>query len=299
MSPTRRPGYTLIELLVAMAIIAVLVGLTTSAIQKVRHAAARAKCQNNLKQLGLALQLHHDTQSRYPPGNTGYLPVQSSRYPALGWQVWLLPHLEQSPLWATVEPAFRASASPFEGAAHVGLGTSLPFFICPSDGRTNAVTPDPTLRPGLTHYLGVTGTDHKSRDGILFASSKVRIADVSDGTSNTLVLGERPPGSSGDMFGWWYAGVGQDLSGSCDMLLGVREFNLRTSIPVEGCSAGPFSYRSGRLDDPCSVFSFWSTHPGGSNFAFADGSVRFLSYSADTLMPALATRAGGEAATPP
>lgn len=301
MSRSRRhPGFTLIELLVVIGIVAVLFGLTLAAVQNVREAASRAKCSSNLRQLGLALHMYHDTHKQFPPGNSGLYPSQTDRYASLGWQARLLPYLEQTPLWNTVAPAYRASPDPLEGPEHVGLGTSVALFICPSDGRTYAASPTYSgIVPALTHYLGVGGTNCKSRDGVLFGESRVRIADVTDGTSNTLLVGERPPGSTGDVFGWWYAGVGQDLAGSCDMVLGVREINLRTSGPVHDCPAGPYRFEPGRSDDPCSVFHFWSRHRGGALFLFADGAVRLLPYSADANLPALATRSGGEVVTGP
>ena len=96
-----------------------------------------------------------------------------------------------------------------------------------------------------------------------------------------------------------YAGVGQRFTGSGDLVLGVREPNL---LPIEAgspCGPGAYPFSPSRFSDPCGMFHFWSPHPGGANFAFADGSVRFLSYSADPLLPALVSRAGGEAATLP
>jgi prepilin-type processing-associated H-X9-DG protein len=125
----------------------------------------------------------------------------------------------------------------------------------------------------------------------------VRLAEVTDGASNTLMVGERPP-SADLVAGWWYAGWGQDKDGSTDMVLGVRELNVRRHYPTD-CPPGPYDFGPGRLSDPCSAFHFWSVHPGGAHFLLVDGSVRFLRYPAAPLMPALATRAGGEAAAAP
>jgi prepilin-type processing-associated H-X9-DG protein len=122
------------------------------------------------------------------------------------------------------------------------------------------------------------------------------MADISDGTSQTLFAGERPP-SADFQFGWWYAGAGQLFTGSADMVLGVHERNvLPLSIGYAyGCPPGPYSFGPGRMSNQCDMFHFWSPHNGGgANFLFADGSVHFLSYSAAPILPALATRSGGE-----
>jgi prepilin-type processing-associated H-X9-DG protein len=110
----------------------------------------------------------------------------------------------------------------------------------------------------------------------------------------TLAVGERPPSAELD-FGWWYAGWGQAKDGSADMVLGVRERN----VIGQYCPPGPYMFVPAKLADQCAMFHFWSPHPNGANFLFADGSVRFLSYSADSILPALATRAGGETVTLP
>jgi prepilin-type processing-associated H-X9-DG protein len=110
------------------------------------------------------------------------------------------------------------------------------------------------------------------------------------------MVGERPP-SADQRLGWWYAGVGQDLNGSAEMVLGVLERNFGTWSAV--CPPGPFSFGPGRANEQCDAFHFWNLHIGGANFLFADGSVHFLPYSAAPIMPALATRAGGEVAGMP
>ena len=290
-------AFTLIELLVVIAVIAILVGLTLAAVQRVREAAARAKCQNNVRQLTLALHQHHNDHGNFPQGHRPLSLFRSGQMPLFGWTLSILPYLEQKPLYDQAVAAYRANWLPFPPNAHPGLSTVVPAFNCPSDGRVAMaqVSQRTNTLAAFTSYLGVAGTDAvTARDGMLFQASHTGFADIADGSSNTLLLGERPP-SADFQFGWWYAGAGQRVTGSADIVLGVREPNLQLITTGSPCGPGnyPFMPATG-LNDPCGMFHFWSPHPGGANFAFADGSVRFLRYSADSIMPALATRAGGE-----
>jgi prepilin-type processing-associated H-X9-DG protein len=127
---------------------------------------------------------------------------------------------------------------------------------------------------------------------VFFRDSAVRLTDITDGTSQTLLAGERPP-STDFQFGWWYAGAGQLFTGSADGVLGVRERNF---LPVSkaNCPYGTYSFAPGALDNQCDLFHFWSLHDGGANFLYADGSVHFLSYAAAPVMPALASRQGND-----
>jgi prepilin-type processing-associated H-X9-DG protein len=139
----------------------------------------------------------------------------------------------------------------------------------------------------------VSGTNQFRKDGVLYLDSQTRFAAITDGLSQTLFVGERPPSAQGN-FGWWYGGWGQNKDGSGDTVLSVRERNLN-SIYAPGCPVGPYEFGPGRIDNQCDTFHFWSLHiGGGAHFLFGDGSVRFLRYSAAPLMPALATRSGGE-----
>jgi prepilin-type processing-associated H-X9-DG protein len=148
----------------------------------------------------------------------------------------------------------------------------------------------------LTSYPGVLGTTPAAENGILFLDSAVKPTDITDGASNTLLIGERPP--SADLrFGWWYAGWGQDQDGDAEMILGVR--SKPNNSAFSDCPRGPRPYSAGKLTDQCSALQFWSPHTGGANFALADGSIRFLTYSADPILPALATRSGNETAQVP
>jgi prepilin-type N-terminal cleavage/methylation domain-containing protein/prepilin-type processing-associated H-X9-DG protein len=292
----QRPAFTLLELLVVVAILGVLLGLLLPAVQKAREAANRAGCVNNLKQLGLALHQYHDAGGSLPPGVSSGRP--GDPFPRMAWLTRLLPYLGQEPLWRLTVAAYDYEPLPYQNPPHLGFSIPLKVFACPADGRTpQAQATHDGLRAALTSYVGVLGTSYDRNDGVLFLDSRVRLGDVTDGTSTTLAAGERPP-SADCWYGWWYAGYGQVGTGSGDMLLGVQERNIGGTY-VSGCPAGPYQFGPGRLGEQCDLFHFWSLHPGGAHFLFADGSARFLSYSAAPLMPALATRSGQEVVTLP
>jgi prepilin-type N-terminal cleavage/methylation domain-containing protein/prepilin-type processing-associated H-X9-DG protein len=290
--PDHRRAFTLIELLVVIGIISILMGLLLSAVQQARAAAARLKCENNLKQIGLAFQMYHDTYGSLPLGFRTLTATQPM--PWSGWPLSLLPYLEQTALFANAQADYRLKRNPFLNPPHTGLATVVQTYVCPSDA--SAAFAQRAMKTGdvaaFTDYLGVSGTNYATHDGVLFPDSQVRFADTTDGTSNTLLAGERPP-SSDFQFGWWYAGIGQKRTGSADMILGVQEVNLLPVTPTS-CGPGPSSYSPGRPGSPCNMFHFWSYHPGGANFLLVDGSVHFLPYSVHPIMPALASRAGGE-----
>lgn len=325
----RTMGFTLVELLVVIAIIGILVGLLLPAVQAAREAARRAQCVNNMKQQGLALHMHHDTYKRFPSahqlGMGWYTPYQrnpppggvhSSGYPAEGpfwsWITRIAPFMEQTnaknrfDMSATAWPWWQMD--PATGKTlHEAL---IPTMTCPSDIRGGQLSPPDSggERSALTSYLGVSGRNQfreapaNGQDGMLFINSGVRMAMVSDGTSNTLMVGERPP-SSDLWYGWVWAGAGDSpYFGATDVVLGVLE---RPGTPA----ATPDFFRPGAVQDPGSThrYHFWSLHPGGANWLLADGSVRFIGYAAGgpqditgspyvpTIIEAMATRDRGEA----
>jgi prepilin-type processing-associated H-X9-DG protein len=278
----QRVAFTLLELLVSLAIIALLIGIIVAAVQQVRAATTRAECLNHLRQIGLALHNHHDAHRVLPTG------MDASPFPFLSWRARILPFIEQQSLWEITTKAFASDFRFANNPPHIGLTTVLPIYICPADGRTMG-----TIREGVTaafsHYLGNEGVIFQ--DGVLFNQSNIRFSEITDGLSNTIAGGERPP-SFDNHFGWWYAGIGQEFDGSLHAHMRVRETKRTFRRPT--CPPGPYHFQPGQEDDLCSDFHFWSNHSGGANFLFADSSVRFLPYSADSILPALATRSGGE-----
>ncbi len=283
-----RRAFTLLELLVVIALIGVLIGLFLPAVQRIRDASLRIACASHLQQIGLALHHYHDVNYVLPPGMTGAGGKGSYSY--LGWEARLLPFIEQDNLWRTIPSVYQQDPRPFDNPPHLGIDTVALLYTCPSDPRLQQAQISRGYRVAFTSYLGVEGLDLGNTNGALYKDSAVRFADVIDGTSNTLLVGERPP-STDLYYGWWYAGTGQNFTGSCDMILGVRE---RMAVIEPGCLPGPYDYTPGRLSNQCDQFHFWSLHFGGGHFLMVDSSVHFLSYDADAILPALATRAGGE-----
>jgi prepilin-type N-terminal cleavage/methylation domain-containing protein/prepilin-type processing-associated H-X9-DG protein len=289
MRRSARSGLTLIELLVAMAIVGALIGLVVPAVHRVREAAARTRCVNNLKQIGLALHHYHDTKQVLPPGCS--YQGGADPYLNMAWCARLLPYVELESVWQEAVQAFAKDRNFQSSPPHAAQGRVIPLFACPSDDRSATTASVAGRRVALTSYLGVGGTDWSTKDGVLFVDSRTRLGDILDGTSQTVMVGERPP-SADLIYGWWYAGWGQSKDGSGDSVLGVRERNLQLQYP--NCLIGPYHFEPGTIREQCDMFHFWSVHAGGAHFLFGDGSVRFLTYSADAILPALATRAGGE-----
>ncbi|MGE3807378.1 MAG: DUF1559 domain-containing protein [Gemmataceae bacterium] len=282
-----RLGFTLVELLVVIAIIGILIALLLPAVQKVREAANRVRCQNNLHQVGLALHLYHETSGSFPPAHTG----NTGPYQYLSWMSRLLPYMEQEALWKKTQAAYQSNTWPWANPPHVGLDHVMAVWGCPADRRELIAAYAGGYRIAFTGYLGISGTESTKGDGIIFMNSAVRISDITDGTSSTLIVGERPP-SSDLWYGWWYAGAGQPPAhnGAVDVVMGVREKNTTGG----GCPAGPYNFKLGDVNEKCDQYHFWSLHPGGTNFLFADGAVRFMAYRGDLVLPALATRGGDE-----
>jgi prepilin-type N-terminal cleavage/methylation domain-containing protein/prepilin-type processing-associated H-X9-DG protein len=312
---SRRSGFTLIELLVVIGIVSVLLGLLLPGVQKVREAAARVQCAHNLRQLGVALHGHHDVKKKLPMGVM--FPSRMSRFDESiyvfnywSWMAQLMPYVEQDNLYRKAETYARkdegnprsfswwpwgdfwttpqfATAQP-----NPALSVRLEVLSCPMDARALQATylVGDGLTVAFTSYQGISGTGNDRNDGVLYWQSTTKFMSITDGTSNTLIIGERPP--SADLnYGWWFAGAGWDGYGSGDVVLGALETSASVFL---GCPATKVGLQPGTVNDSCDQLHFWSLHSGGANFAFADGSVRFLGYSVNNVLPALCTRSGGE-----
>jgi prepilin-type N-terminal cleavage/methylation domain-containing protein/prepilin-type processing-associated H-X9-DG protein len=316
--PERR-GFTLIELLVVIAIIAILIGLLLPAVQKVREAAARMSCSNKMKQFGIALHSYHDARGEFPaPRGIWPDPAQPIQVPALlntwtpipslpssdttlgGWPIRILPYMEQD---AVSRIAFGAtSASTVDAVLYRLANTPLAMFRCPSaPNAERAVTGLGNQPQYLTSYLGVTGNDEwvqsgstgfNARNGVFATESranstrgKVTIPAISDGTSNTLMIGERPPHIAQE-WGWWTYNDGDTVLAHPNR----RRLNA-------ACPTADF-FRADIAESACAANHYWSAHTGGGNWLLGDGSVRFFTYSAaTTTLTQMASRNGGEVVT--
>jgi prepilin-type N-terminal cleavage/methylation domain-containing protein/prepilin-type processing-associated H-X9-DG protein len=310
MTPGRphRRAFTLLEVCVALALLGLLVGLSLPAVQRVRASAARASCQDRLRQVGIGLHGYEAAHGHLPPDHArppgGPLPPM---YYA-PWTTFLYPHLDQQPLWAATEAAFRQFPREVDRVPpHVGFRTPVTVFACPADARLILPLESPFgFTAAYAGYVGVVG--HDGAEGMMMHwQPGTRLTHVRDGNSQTVMVGERPP-PAGLQAGLLYTAHQQVLAapettdaGPDNVMMVVEGLTQATRCrPTLGPgNVAAFYYGPGRLDNPCDKFHFWSLHPGGANWLFGDGAVRFLPYTARDLLPALATRAGGEAATLP
>jgi prepilin-type N-terminal cleavage/methylation domain-containing protein/prepilin-type processing-associated H-X9-DG protein len=280
MARSRRNALTLIELLVVIAIIGVLIGLLLPAVQKVREAASRLKCKNNLKQIGLALHSYHDRTGSFPPGYVSKVAQNGGDGgPGWGWAAHILPELEQDNLYRQI-PFNRSLLEPVSAAVRV---QGLKVFLCPSDDHIGTFTVvdeagTPLVDVAHGNYVGNFGnneieTNPGAGNGVFFRNSRVRFADITDGTSNTLMVGER----SSNLSKATWTGAVPKAEESAALVLGTADH---------------------RPNDPAAhIEDFWSRHVQGVNFLFADGSVRNIANGiSPAVWAAIATRAGGEVA---
>lgn len=295
--PKPRKGFNLIELLVVIGVMGLLLGLLMSAVQSAREAAARTACKNNLRQIGLAFGNFESGHGSFPAAHVDirtYVPVSYIGSGLnLNWQVLMLPYIEQQALWQQALEAYKIDVYPWHNPPHIGLTTVIRTYGCPSDWRVFApITDDAGYTAVYSSYQGVAG--YQLQDGAMRAVHGVRIAEITDGTSQTLIVGERPPAGR-HLAGAWYTSYWVEPAWRYDEYYFGRHHYMDVYWPYDsGPCRGPFYFGPGRVQNACDFNHFWSLHPGGAHFLLADGSVHFLSYSAVSVMIPLATRAGGE-----
>jgi prepilin-type N-terminal cleavage/methylation domain-containing protein/prepilin-type processing-associated H-X9-DG protein len=298
---SRRPAFTLIELLVVIAIVAILAALVLPAVQKVRDAAARLQCANNLKQIGIACLHYHDAAGSFPPGYTT-VPADAAptvTTPGWGWAVYLLPYLEQEPLYRHLNLGL-----PIEDPANAPwVQTPVPLYRCPADDGMPPAVPVPDqngvaiCQASPCSYAATFGKGDLFVDvpgpseGVFYRNSQVRLAEITDGTSTTVLIGDR---SWNQAQGVWAGAVNGGV-----LHAGWRNPWPQATAPAYNFPLAHNNWINVRTDPDGGLDDFTSNHPGGVNLLFADGAVHFL---ADLTAPGLAheafmalgTRAGGE-----
>ena len=295
---SRSRGFTLIELLVVIAIIAILIALLLPAVQQAREAARRTQCKNNMKQLGLALHNYHDVHGAFPSGWIAVDGRVQSAHDGLngaGWGTMILPFIDQAPLYSK----FDANLAIHDPANIDFINNVLPAWQCPSDPKPDKWEIEEEGSPGTVlatlptaNYIGAFGTEELDGceeppgtapvasngqcrgNGMFYHNSRVRMRDITDGTTNTYMIGERRTRPDLGWFSTW-PGMVAEGEEAFQRILGSADH-----VPND-----PVSH----LDD------FSSSHVGGAQFVLGDGSVRFISENIDHgLYQSLATIRGGE-----
>jgi prepilin-type N-terminal cleavage/methylation domain-containing protein/prepilin-type processing-associated H-X9-DG protein len=324
-----RAAFTLIELLVVIAIIAILIALLVPAVQKVREAAARTQCINNLKQIGLALHAYHDVNKKLPPGAATDQPPFGVRGGGWGssWKVFILPYIDQQAIFSKWQ-FIGSSGYTYRPNVLLIHNITIPPYRCPS-----STLPDFYPRSNnngaiemFASYTGIMGTvvfapsgttrsitaccdagsprsGISASNGILYQGSQVTMVGISDGTSNTWLVGEQSDhvrNSAGTVIPGSYGAItsqgphGWTMGANSNTLNNERVFNctaIRYQINQRGIVANSTRGNTGVNQNTGANIPLSSNHTGGVNILFADGTVRFYSNAtALAIMASLATR---------
>jgi len=321
-----RLGFTLVELLVVIAIIGVLVALLLPAVQAAREAARRTECTNKMKQMGLALQNHHDRFGRFPPaGDKGAYSGKTGAQWGMSWAFFLLPEVEQNSLFDQINNYTKSSQPGYNhsNVQAIVKNVQLDSFLCPSsDLPVNSANKNHSGQTTVIHYTAIGGaayglggnnvvtktTEHKdgtygnsSNSGILYANSATKIRDITDGTSNTMIVGEvssyfrrgtsklhnyRPSYTYGWTMGGAYDWNHADTRG---MNWTTVRYKINYSLPANNSSIP-----DGITTNPGANTPLNSNHPGGCVVAISDGSTSFLPETiADLTLAQLAHKSDG------
>lgn len=274
-----RTAFTLVELLVVIGIIGILVGLLLPAVQAAREAARKIQCFNNLKQIGLAIHNYESTHQSFPLGCVGCRPPRPTpgfMYLRNSWNALILPQLEQS----NVHAAFDFGASFRDAVNREAAGTVQPVFLCPSTATTRRVGPtsgdingngrwDRGEDLAWTDYGGLFGVSYNGpylpeHEGVMLYDRRVRFRDITDGTSQTAVVGEC---------------TGRDHTSQSEWADGFNLFDQRFDNPINRSQEN----------------ELFSDHPSGVNMTFADGHTQSIQENIDqAVLNALLTKAGHE-----
>jgi prepilin-type N-terminal cleavage/methylation domain-containing protein/prepilin-type processing-associated H-X9-DG protein len=252
-----RRGFSLVELLVVMAITAILVGLLLPAVQRVREAASAVRCKNNLHQIGLAMHAYLAERGIFPPGGLEWRPPGNTTQRQLAWSAFILPYLDQESLYCQLD-----LSTPFDSPQNAAAAAAvLTIYMCPSARRDSPLID----RRGACDYGGIFGeritSPNQPPKGAMIYDVAFRVADISDGTSTTLMIGED------------------------------------THFPdMQWINGGNLFDQAFAINQaPAFENDLHSDHAGGVNVLFADGSARFLRETLDLrVLAAICTRAGGE-----
>ncbi|MCA9040531.1 MAG: DUF1559 domain-containing protein [Planctomycetaceae bacterium] len=311
-----RIGFTLVELLVVMAIISILLALLLPAVQTARSSARATACRNNLKQIGIALQTYHDLHRSFPPGHLETGTNGPAYRHEIGLLTYLLPFVEESNTYELIDfneigpsdenpnPNGSASENP---AFYEAGGIDVAVFRCPSDPTERV---DVTWAPG--NYLGNQGPECECRgsdcEGLFGHDTYFNMHDIPDGTTHTIAIGETLIGDLDvDTLedNYFYRPTGGDASDIDTCQSGVLSRSDRATIWFGGHPQHNMLSTNRPPNDPrfdciapnnaCSNFAARSAHPGGAFFTYCDGSVHFMGNGVSTeVIQALGSRRGGE-----